>query len=337
MSRRCSPTFARALAISAVVGLLAAFGVAQPIPPPGELEVSGSIRQTRDPAVIEHDGRFYLFTTGPGIPIRCSDDLQHWDTCGIVSFGLPRWGRELVPGATAIWAPDVSQFSDRYHVYYSISTFGSNVSAIGLFTNPTLDPDDPAYAWTDEGVVIASGAGDDWNAIDPNVVLTPEGEVWMAFGSFWSGIKAFRLDPATGKGIDDVPAIVDLASRPLPPHAIEAPFIVHRHGFYYLFVSFDHCCRGVESDYNIRVGRAQNVTGPYHDRDGVPMLAGGGTLVVGPSDRYPGSGHNAVVHVDGTDYLVFHGYDTTFGGSATLRIQSLAWDDAGWPIAMGRP
>ena len=121
----------------------------------------------------------------------------------------------------------------------------------------------------------------------------------MASGASWSGIEAFRLDPATGKGIDDVPAIVDLASRPLPRTPSRRPSSFTGTASTTFFVSFDDCCRGVESDYNIRVGRAENVTGPYHDRDGVPMLAGGGTLVVGPSDRYPGSGHNAVVHVDG--------------------------------------
>ena len=310
---------------------------AQASEPWGELELSGSIRQARDPAIIESGGRFYLFTTGPGIPIRCSEDLHHWEPCGIVSIGLPRWGRDLVPGATAIWAPDVSFFSERYHLYYSVSTFGSNVSAIGLFTNTTLDSDDPAYAWVDHGPVIASTGREDWNAIDPNIVLTPEGEVWMVFGSFWSGIKMLRIDPATGMPHAEDTTLYDIASRHEPPRAIEAPFIVYRDGFYYLFVSFDHCCQGVASDYNIRVGRATEVTGPYVDRDGVPMLEGGGTLLVGPTERYPGSGHNAVFSANGIDYLAYHGYDVTFGGSATLRIEVLAWDEDAWPVATGQP
>ncbi len=337
MTRTRPTNAALALALVAALGLLAAPGWAQGDAPWGELEVSGSIRQARDPVIIEQEGRFYLFTTGPGIPIRCSDDLLHWDGCGLVSIGLPSWARELVPGATAIWAPDVSYFADRYHVYYSVSTFGSNVSAIGLFTSPTLDRDDPDYAWTDHGPVIASTGRENWNAIDPNLLLTPDGDAWLVFGSFWSGIKAFRIDPTTGKAANEPPTLIDLASRHEPPRAIEAPFVVFRDGFYYLFVSFDHCCRGVDSDYNVRVGRATDPTGPYLDRDGTPMLEGGGTLLVGPSERWPGSGHNAVFHADGVDYLAYHGYDADFGGSATLRIEVLAWDDDGWPIATGQP
>ena len=337
MKRTRTETMARLLALVATLSLLAAPAWAQDDIPWGELEVSGSIRQARDPVIIEQDDRFYLFTTGPGIPIRCSDDLLRWDGCGLVSIGLPSWARQLVPGATAIWAPDVSYFAGRYHVYYSVSTFGSNVSAIGLFTSPTLDRDDPDYAWTDHGPVIASTGRENWNAIDPNVLLTPDGDAWMIFGSFWSGIKAFRLDPVTGMPAEDPPTLTDLASRHEPPRAIEAPFAIHRDGYYYLFVSFDHCCRGVDSDYNVRVGRAKDPTGPYLDRDGTPMLEGGGTLLVGPTERWPGSGHSAVFQVDGVDYLAYHGYDADFGGSATLRIEVLAWDDDGWPIATGQP
>lgn len=304
---------------------------------PVELELTGSIRQARDPVVMEHDGRFYLYTTGHGIPIRCSDDLRHWQGCGLVLFGLPSWAREHVPGATAVWAPDISFFNGRYHLYFSISTFGSNVSAIGLATNATLDPNDPAYAWVDEGIVIASQAGDDWNAIDPNLVVTPEGETWLAFGSFWSGIKLVRIDATTGKLSDGDDVLHALAARHVPPRAVEAPFIVHRDGFYYLFVSFDQCCQGVESTYNIRVGRAPEVTGPYVDRDGVAMLDGGGTLVVGASERWPGSGHNAILRTGGQDLLVYHGYDASFGGAATLRIEVLGWDDDGWPWSVNGP
>jgi arabinan endo-1,5-alpha-L-arabinosidase len=331
----------RRLAPALLWPLLAALLAAAPAgaTEPVELELSGSLRQARDPVVAEHDGRYYLFTTGNGIPIRTSDDLQHWQPSGLVFFGLPAWAREHVPGAQAIWAPDISFFGGRYHLYFSVSTFGSNTSAIGLATNPTLDPDDPDYAWTDHGIVIASEASDDWNAIDPNIVVTPEGEVWMAFGSFWSGIKMLRIDPATGmpSAADPKRDLLAIASRPLRPHAIEAPFIVHRHGAYYLFVSFDQCCRGVESDYNIRVGRADAVTGPYVDRDGTPMLEGGGTLVVAPSERWPGAGHNAVLHTGGRDLLVYHGYDASFGGSATLRIEVIDWDDEGWPVSVNGP
>jgi arabinan endo-1,5-alpha-L-arabinosidase len=303
----------------------------------GELPVRGSIREARDPSVIYRDGTFYLFSTGHGIPIRCSEDLVQWRGCGLVFFGLPGWAREHVLGATAIWAPDIAYFNDRYHLYYSISTFGSNVSAIGLATNTTLDRSDPEHRWIDHGIVIKSTGVEHWNAIDPNVILTPDGAVWMVFGSFWSGVKMFELDPGTGMALEPAPTLISVASRAAHPRAVEAPFIVHHADHYYLFVSFDQCCQGERSTYNIRVGRSEHVTGPYVDRDGVDLMEGGGTLLVGPTTRFPGSGHNAVLLHEGTHYLVYHGYDAHYGGSATLRIETLSWDAEGWPQASWSP
>lgn len=298
----------------------------------GELPLTGSIREARDPAIIERDGTFYLFSTGAGVPIRCSRDLIAWRGCGLVFFGLPSWAREHVLGATALWAPDIAYVNGRYHLYYSVSTFGSNISAIGLATNTTLNRDDPDHQWVDQGIVIKSTGREPWNAIDPNVIETENGELWMVFGSFWSGIKMFELDPASGLAKKPEPTLISVASRAEAPRAVEAPFIVEREGLYYLFLSFDQCCQGAQSTYNIRVGRAAAVTGPYIDRDGVNLLAGGGTLLVGPSDRYPGSGHNAVFLHQGTHYLVYHGYDADYGGSATLRIEALSWTSDGWPL-----
>jgi len=304
---------------------------------PHELELTGAFRTVHDPVIMEADGRFYLFSTGIGVPVRRSDDLLHWETAGIAILGRPSWMRQHLLGVHDMWAPDISHFNGRYHLYYSASRFGRNVSAIGLATNSVLDPDDPHYQWVDHGIVIATHGVEDFNAIDPNIVVTPEGEVWMSFGSFWSGIMMRRIDPATGMLSDVDATLYHLATRPSPPHAVEAPFILHRDGFYYLFVSFDSCCRGTDSTYNIRVGRAEAVTGPYLDRDGIPMLDGGGTLLVGPSERWPGSGHNAIIEHGGQHLLVYHGYDASYGGAATLRIEVLGWDERGWPVSVNGP
>lgn len=298
---------------------------------PGVFELEGSIRGVHDPMIAEHDGRYYLYSTGRGIPIRCSDDLITWRGCGLVFFGLPSWGREVVPGVTDFWAPDVSFFNGTYHLYYSLSVFGYNTSAIGLATNTTLDMDSPDYEWVDRGVVIRSQPENDWNAIDPNIILDDEGTPWLTFGSYWSGIKMIRIDPETGMQAEEDDTLYALASRHEPPRAIEAPFIIRREGYYYLFVSFDMCCEGVDSTYNIRVGRATEVTGPYYDRDDTPMLEGGGTLLIESGERWRGPGHNAIFHHDGDELLVYHAYDTEFGGVPTLHIERLIWDDEGWP------
>lgn len=295
------------------------------------LEPTGSIQGVHDPVIMEEDGRFYLFGTGSGIPIRCSDDLIVWRGCSAVFFGLPTWIREAVPTVTGLWAPDISFYNGRYQVYYSASSFGDNQSAIGLATNATLSPDSPDYAWQDEGLVIQSQRSDDWNAIDPNFVLDGEGQPWLTFGSFWSGIKLVRLDPETRKLSADDTTLYGIASRRLGSTAVEAPFIIYREPYYYLFVSFDQCCEGVNSTYNIRVGRSREIIGPYLDASDVPMLEGGGTLVLGSGERWQGPGHNAVINHESQDILVYHAYDTEAGGASKLRLAYIFWE-SGWPL-----
>jgi hypothetical protein len=131
-------------------------------------------------------------------------------------------------------------------------------------------------------------------------LIQDEQNVWLCWGSFWGGIMMRRIDPQTGKLSTTDTTLHNLARRPrtgpaeTPPQsgAIEAPFIIRHDGWWYLFASFDFCCRGAKSTYNIRVGRSQNVTGPYVDKDGVPMLEGGGSIVIeATTPNWRGPGH----------------------------------------------
>jgi arabinan endo-1,5-alpha-L-arabinosidase len=299
------------------------------------LELTGTIRQVHDPSIIKAGDRYYLFCTHGGIYIRTSDDLYHWERPFPPSVfpptNAPDWTQQLIPGSNNdIWAPDISYYNDKFHLYYSVSTFGSNRSVIGLATNVTLDSESDDYEWVDEGLVIESVSSDAYNCIDPNFVMDADGVPWLAFGSFWSGIKMRRLDYATGKLSADDETLYSLASRTVNYGAVEAPFIIQREGFYYLFASYDFCCRGTESTYHVRVGRSETVTGPYVDRDGVDMLNDGGTQVTYPTERWRGPGHNAILHDNDADYIVYHAYDANNMGAETLRIAPLTWDN-GWP------
>lgn len=292
----------------------------------------GNVNYVHDPCIIKQDGNYYIFSTGYGIPIKRSNDLYNWQSIGSVFTTIPDWALAEVPGATNIWAPDISFHNNTYYLYYSISTFGSNRSCIGLATNTTLDPDDSDYAWVDQGKVIESKSYNNWNAIDPNVVVDDSGSIWLSFGSFWSGIKMVALDSTTMKPDSGNPTLISLARRFTSP-AIEAPFIIRKNGYYFLFVSFDYCCRGAESTYKIMVGRSSQVSGPYVDKAGNQMLSGGGTLILSSSDRWRGPGHNAVLIEDDKTWLIYHAYDAQNYGRPTLRIQSLEWTNDGWPVS----
>ncbi len=309
---------------------------------PKLLELSGDLA-VHDPVIIRERNMFYIFCTGGGprgiIPMRCSTNLADWTRCGSVFERLPGWATNEIPLARGAWAPDISFFNGTYHLYYALSSFGVNESAIGLATNETLDPTDPRYKWVDQGLVIRSRPGvDDFNAIDPAIVVEDKRNVWLSWGSFWGGIMLRRIDPATGKPPANDSRVYCLARRPrfgsqqTPPveGAIEAPTIVKHGKFWYLFASYDFCCRGTNSTYNVKVGRAKEVTGPYLDRTGKLLTEDGGTPVVPAiAPKWNGAGHQTVLSDRGQDYLVFHSYDRRTGQSR-LQISTMAWED-GWP------
>jgi arabinan endo-1,5-alpha-L-arabinosidase len=109
--------------------------------------------------------------------------------------------------------------------------------------------------------------------------------------------------------------------------------MIRRGDFYYLFVSFDFCCRGVDSTYNVRVGRAAQITGPYVDSQGKSMLEGGGDLLIDAYDHWRGPGHNGILVENDTYWIVYHAYDALQVGIPKLRIEALQWDETGWPHA----
>jgi arabinan endo-1,5-alpha-L-arabinosidase len=307
--------------------------VLNPSQPPKLLELSGSLG-VHDPVLIEAAGTFYMFHTGTNVGAKTSSDLRQWANAPTVFTNAtrPAWLVEQVPDVEPnLWAPDISFFGGKYHLYYSVSSFGSNRSCIGHLSRESLS----TGSWTEHGPVICSNTGatsENWNAIDPNVIVDEMGTPWLSFGSFWSGIKLIQLDQ---QGARVGTSLDSLANRPSAGGALEAPFIVRRCNFYYLFVSWDRCCAGTDSTYNIRVGRSASLKGPYVDRDGKEMLEGGGTLVVQGSERYRGPGHNAVLFTATAAYNVYHAYDADRNGASTLRIAELAFDPEGWPVSAG--
>lgn len=293
-----------------------------------------------DPVIIKQDSTYYIFCTGNGISVWASKDLKQWTKGSPVFAKPPQWAIDAVPNFKGhIWAPDIQYFNGQYYLFYSVSQFGKNTSCIGVAVNKTLHLSSPDYAWNDLGKVIQSIPGRDlWNAIDPNMIVDENGKPWLTFGSWWSGIKLVRLD-STMK-VAEPQQWYSIARRPRNYNssdsagggaAIEAPFVFRKGDYYYLFVSWDLCCKGVESTYKIVVGRSKRLQGPYLDKTGVRMDANGGTILLEGNADWHGVGHNAVYSVDGKDLLIFHGYDAKDKGRSKLRIEELVWDTTGWP------
>ncbi|WBC08811.1 family 43 glycosylhydrolase [Micromonospora sp. WMMA1947] len=287
-------------------------------PQPGR--VTGDIG-VHDPTVVKRpDGTYLVAHTGDDIALKTSADRIAFRNAGTVFPGGAPWTTTYTGGARNLWAPDLSYRNGRYHLYYSASTFGSNRSAIFLATSTT----GAAGSWTHEGLVVESRTTDDFNAIDPNLTVDDQGRWWLTFGSFWSGIKMIPIDPVTGRRLGT--AVYALANY---GPGIEAPVLVKRGAWYYLYVSFDRCCQGAASTYRIMVGRSASPTGPFVDRTGRDMLAGGGTQILASHGSVHGPGHQTVLADTDGDVLFYHYYADN--GASLLGVNRIGYDAAAWP------
>jgi len=295
---------------------------------------------THDPEIVKQDSVYYLFSTGGGV--SSSTDLINWKREKSVFDKAPEWmSADIIPGfrgGTGFWAPDVQLINGTYYIYYSYSAGAKVTSAIGVATNKTLHPSDPDFKWVDHGMVVQSVANRDmFNAIDANLIMDGN-QGSLVFGSFWGGIKMVKLAPdLLSVAKPEVWFTLARQSRAFPlddtdpgDGTIEGAFVYKYGDYFYLFASLDYCCRGLNSDYNVVVGRSKTVTGPYLDKEGKKMSNGGGTLLVKGNDRWAAVGHSAQYPMDGKSIIVMHGYDKLANGASKLIIREMIWKN-GWP------
>lgn len=270
--------------------------------------------QIHDPSTIAQcGGKYYTFGTG-GTTLVSEDG---WT-----------WVRGVRPARSGM-APDIIQIGDRYYLYVARNIGAQPRADINMIWSKSLDPNSPDYKWEEGGVVASSDGTEDCNAIDPGLLLDPnDGRLWLVYGSYFGYIRLVELDPQTGKRINPDIAPVNIAIN------CEAAILIYRDGWYYLLATHGSCCRGADSGYNIRVGRANRVTGPYLDHTGMPMLLGGGKLFVTSGGRVIGPGHFGLIDLgDGVQKFSCHyEADLDRGGASVLDIRPLLWRD-GWPAA----
>lgn len=295
-----------------------------------------------DPVMAKDGDTYYLFSSGPGITTYNSKDMKTWRLEGRVFPGDPSWARSVASRFNGhVWAPDIVTHDGKFYLYYSVSSWGQNSSAIGLIINKTLHRDSPDYRWEDQGVVVQSVPSRDlWNAIDSTIVVDPNGTAWMGLGSFWGGLKLFRLDagwkkpaePQQWYSIAKRERSVLADDRSGGPAEVEGPFLFRKGDYTYLFVSWGLCARGKDSTYRMMVGRSKDVRGPYLDKEGKDMAKGGGSLFLVGNKGWAGWGGNSVHTFDGKDYCVFHAYENADNNFHRLKIAEIQWDAAQWPV-----
>lgn len=349
---------AMALLLAAIQSMAQTDTVRNDAPPRRRFHMDAFHPDVHDPVMAKgEDGRYYIFSTGMGVGVISSSNMKEWRRESPVFSETPAWAMDTVPGYRGhTWAPDISHHRGKWYLYYSCSTFGKNGSAIGLTVNKTLDPSSPEFKWEDQGMVISSHRRlDNFNAIDPNLIVDKKGRPYLTFGSFWDGIQLVKLSKKDYKTPIGKPVTIsrrvgrklsmdelnDVESYTIEggdtieagENAVEAPFIFSHGGYYYLFVSFDYCCRGERSTYKTVYGRSKKIDGPYFDKEGRPMANGGGTYLFGPDNTYFGVGHCAVYEIDGQVYFLSHAYEKAQNGRAKLFLRPISFGRDGWILS----
>lgn len=284
-----------------------------------------------DPSIVrDNRGIYTLMTTNNLLEIRQSTNMVNWTSRDRIFNSLPSWMTSIYSTIENIWAPHICFRNGRYWVYYCGSSFGSNNSVIGVASTPTLDYQASNYAWTDHGEVFRSTTINNYNAIDPELLVDKNGRVWMSFGSFWQGLRMIEIDPSTGKRLASNTTIYNIASR--NGGAIEGPSTIEHNGYYYLFSSWDACCAGTSSTYRTMVCRSSNPNSGFVDKNGTALTSNASTELLKQYGRYYGPGGGSAFRDGRRDYYVLHYYNANQNGAPTLQIREIVWTADNWPI-----
>lgn len=281
-----------------------------------------------DPVMIKEGDTYYVY--GTGISVKTSKDKINWENApGVFSrdSALVWWKKDIPEHRAHIWAPDIHYRDGKYHLYYSVSAWMNFNSSIGYASNVTLDKNNPKYKWVDHGQVISfRNGGDGVNVIDPNVFVDKNGKVWLLYGSYQQGLRMVELNPKTGKLFAETPKLITITS-----HLGEGAFIIKGPKYYYIFASRGRCCAGVESTYQIVMGRAKNIKGPYTNKEGARWVDDKYSIFLAGDEQEPGRGHNGFFAEGDTTYVVFHAYTRSQNGQAILNIKPLYLTTDHWP------
>lgn len=287
--------------------------------------------RVHDPVMIKEKDTYYIYTTGMGVNFQTSRDMKIWERGGNVFQvnQMPAWHKNFIPDQNGhLWAPDIHYRDGKYHLYYSVSAWMNFNSSIGYATNITLNPDDPAYKWVDEGCVISHrNGGDGVNVIDPNVFTDKDGKVWLLYGSYQAGLRLVELDRQTGKLKNEANPELTVLTTSLG----EGVFLLYSKGYYYIFASRGRCCAGVESTYQVVMGRSKDIKGHYLTKDDKSWVDNDYTLLLEGDYEQPGKGHNGFFTENGITYIVYHAYTRSAQGTSLLTIQPVYEGEDGWP------
>lgn len=295
-----------------------------------------------DPSIVLFGDTYVMVNTSGRelAPLSTSKDLKVWKEHGPILDPQPQWLLTAIPQHRSVWAPTPIRVGDELRIYYCASArFGSNTSYIAYAVNKKFNPARPLEGWEDRGLLVQSKAEEsDFNAIDPEVLIGPDGRHWMTYGSYWGGIFQVELDPTTGALKHPGQAHRHVASNAERGNPLEAPVMMYHKGYYYLVVTYGLAAQGIRSTYRMVCGRSKSPQGPFLGFDDKPMTEGGhASLLKSSEPMYGPGGGNFFQDADCAWWMAYHYYDGRrfwhgdLWGAPTLQIRRVVWQD-GWPL-----
>ena len=290
-----------------------------------------------DPDIIRYEDGYALATTDNHMLMQFSEDALNWKNGDPAMPEFSKWLYKYAPNMIDIWAPDIHYVGGEYRMYYCGSEMGIRSSGMGFMSSKEIDPTKPGYGWTDQGEVIHTVKSDSYNAIDAAVLKDLDGKVWMAFGSWGTGIHILELDEKTGK-VKNGAKMQNIANR--GGAGVEGASLIEHNGKYFLFTAWDNCCKkGADlenNSYKTTVGRSNRINGGYVDRSGKALLDGGGTILLSRYGRYYGPAGGEAFEDVNRQRFVNHYYDKNDGGNSYIQVRDIVWTDDNWP-ELGQP
>lgn len=283
-----------------------------------------------DPTALRlADGTYYLYATEDirNLPIFKSKNLVDWEEVGTAFTDATR--PDFVDNnpegkKAAIWAPDIQCIKGKYVLTYSLAEWGNHwISTVGYAVS-----DSPEGPFTPKGKLFNSRDVNVENSID-QFLYEEDGKYYVLWGSFF-GIYIMELDIA-----DDMTITPKLETKKqLAGNAYEGINLWKKDGYYYLFGSIGSCCEGEKSTYTTVVARSESLFGPYINKSGEKMLDNAHEVVVHKSNRFVGTGHNALLQLDdaGNTWMLYHAFElTNVGAQRQVLLDRILWDKDGWP------
>lgn len=230
-----------------------------------------------DPAVIQHNGVYYLYATGEvdgdnGTRVYTSSDLIHWERGPVV----------FRPGQPHVWAPDVwyDSQSDRFYLYYTAN------QAVGV-----AQADGPRGPFR-----IVKKFFD--RAIDAHLFRDDDGKLYLYFVQ----LPGFRISvqpmasPTEPAGEPRVILQPEANWETRAGHVTEGPWVIKHKERYYLLYSGS----GANTpDYAVGYATADNPLGPFRRAENNPIVHRG--------DGVFGPGHGcAIQDAAGQWWHIYH-------------------------------